>query len=160
MIYIPSVIFPFRLIFDSAFYNEVLKESLKKNPSSPPLTTKLFVINDKAKGLSRDFNTMSKKIFDDIVAKGMPRNRLRAMFMPADEYTIELINDEVERTIKHAINVASTGQVNKSMIMTSDAKRKEYEENMHFKSIKLLSIESGMKCVDIINDFYKRVERT
>gem|GEM_PF-4163345 len=90
----------------------------------------------------------------------MPRNRLRAMFMPADEYTIELINDEVERTIKHAINVASTGQVNKSMIMTSDAKRKEYEENMHFKSIKLLSIESGMKCVDIINDFYKRVERT
>ncbi len=137
-----------------------MKESLKNNPSSPPLTTKLFVINDKAKGLSRDFNTMSKKIFDDIVAKGMPRNRLRAMFMPADEHTIEIINDEVERTIKHAINFASAGQLNQSMIMTSDERRKEYEENIHFKSTKLVLLESGIKCVDIINDFYKRVERT
>ncbi len=160
MIYIPSVSFPFRLIFDSVFYEEVLKKSLREKILNPPLTTKLITINERAKGYSRNFNTMSEKVFQDIVNQGMPRNRLRAMFMPADEPSIETINDEVERTIKHAIDLASTGQLNKSMIMTSDARRKEYEENTHYKTAKSLLLESGIKCVDIINQFYKRVERT
>jgi len=160
VICIPSEEFPFRLIFDSFFYEDVLKNALRNTPSNPPWTSKLTVINDRAKGCSRNFNTISQYIFDKIIEKdSVPRNRLRAMFMPVDEHTIEQIEDEIERTIKHAINLASLYKPHKALIMTSNETRAKYESNNHFKSSHLVLIASGEECLALIDFFYKKVER-
>ena len=103
---------------------------------------------------------MSAKIFDSIIEEqGVPRNMLRAMFMPADEPTIEAITDEVERTIKHAINLASEDKPDRAMIMTADRMRAIYEKNNHFKTTTLVRLASGKECLEILNWFYRSVER-
>ena len=163
MIHIPSYTFPQRFIFDSAFYYEVLRDDLRKKPQpSPRLPNKLIAINSRASGYKRCFNAMSEKVFNSILENGkLEISWLKSMFFPINETEIEQIDDEVERTIKHAINMASEGSPIKIIIMTSDSRKNEDENNIHYNTVKvLISLKSGSECIDIINSYFNKVERT
>jgi hypothetical protein len=152
----PKESFPSRLVFDYHFYEEIKKYTKNHPEKKPPLLTKLMYINAKSKEHNRTHNAMSKKIFNKILDNNdsMPRELLRASFFPVEEPEIEEIEDEIERTIKHAIDVASVIPF-KSIILTSIEKEKEYLENEHYNNVKEITVKVGDEAVELIDSFWK-----
>ncbi len=152
----PKESFTSRLVFDYDFY-EMLKEHTKDNPTKKPsLLTKLMYINVMSKEHSRGHNVMSKKIFKRILENNptMGRDLLRASFYPAEVPELENLGDEIERTIKYAIDVASLKPF-KSIILTAPDKEKEYLENNHYKDVKEITVKSGEEAIVLINSFWE-----
>lgn len=118
---------------------------------------KLMYINANAKGFKRDFNVMSRKIFEKILQNNpsMPRELLRCSFCPFDESVLEDIEDEVERTIKYAIHVVKDDPEKRSLILTSDEKQQEYLQNHHYTNSKDVVVRGGDFAVKLIEDFWK-----
>jgi hypothetical protein len=116
-----SVAFKQRLVFDIHFYEDIKKGVFKE--SKPTLFNKLMRINDKSKKNSRVHNLMSKKMFDNILTNNpnMPRAILRMAFYPHDDVELEKIDDEIERTIKLAIDMLDE-EPHSTIIMTSEEK--------------------------------------
>ena len=150
--------FPFRFVFDYAFYNNVIKEYTRNNITvKPSLLTKLMYINTNSKEHSRRHNVMSPKTFDLILKNNssMYHALLRSSFYPNIESTsIESIDDEIERNIKHAIDIASECPY-KTVILTSFDNEDKYLKNPHFLNVKEISVKSGEEALRLINNFWE-----
>ena len=157
----PSVSFAYRLLFDKAFY-DIIKLNASIPRESPTLLFKLMHINAHSKEHRRQHNIMSNKSFNNILSTntGMSRITLRAAFYPINEpVDIEAIEDEVERNIKHSIDLTSDTPY-KVIIMTSDKMKETYESNGHFKSApRTINILSDEQAVDMIRLCYSQCER-
>ncbi|MBW2975121.1 hypothetical protein KY366_05380 [Candidatus Woesearchaeota archaeon] len=154
----PKESFTFRLVFDRDFYEITIKQHTKENPTDKPsLLTKLMYINAKSKDHTRQHNVISKKMFNKILEdnKSMCRDLLRASFYDIDEPEIECIEDEKERVVKYAIDLASTVPF-KSIILTTPEKEEEYLENEHYKNVKEITVKSGDEAIRLINSFWER----
>ena len=145
-----TVNFSFRLIFDESFYNSEIKRD-------PKLLMKLMYINDRAQGNKRRFNILSKKSFQSILSKNpsMPRQVLRASFYDIDEEDLEVIVDEIERTIKYAIHVVKENPEKKSLILTSESNVQYYLSNPHYINSKDITVKSGKESAEIIEDMFQ-----
>lgn len=148
----PSVRFSARLVFDRHFVNDV-KE--KRITSSPLIFHQLMKINDRAKGLSRTHNVMSKKVFGSILDENpnMPRIVLKAAFFPIEEEAFEDIPDEVERNIKIAIDLLEE-EPHRTIIMTSEDMVPTYTGNPHFIGVKEIDVKAGSEAVAILEAFF------
>lgn len=158
----PSVCFSHRLFFDKDFYNTIVKGDAKSN-ERPNLLIKLMNINSRSKEHRREHNTISHRTFDNILQanKSLSWETLRASIYPLNEPTdIEAIEDEIVRNIKHAIELISQPPF-KTIIMTSDTKKSEYETNPHYVNApRTVTLLSGQDCVDFINDYFKSCARS
>ena len=146
----PTIDFPFRLIFDESFYNIEIKKD-------PKLLMKLMYINDRASGNKRRFNVLSKKIFQHILSQNpsMPRAVLRASFYDFEEEDLETIEDEIERTIKYAIYVIKENPDKKSLILTAEDNEEKYLLNSHYINAKDVTVKSGKEASGIIEGMFK-----
>ncbi|MFA6049097.1 MAG: hypothetical protein WC792_04100 [Candidatus Micrarchaeia archaeon] len=142
-----KIAFEHRYVFDRAFYDEI------KNQGQTSICNKLMYISDRSKLWPRQQNAMSKATFSQLVldtcAEKDQSDRpavellLRRMFYPIDEpEPIEIIQDEVERTIKYAIELASDRPL-RTIIFTSEAKIETYRTNSHFAGVKSISVKAG-----------------
>ena len=148
----PSVLFSYRLIIDKDFYKDIKTKKIQRNPS---LMIMLMRINDKSKGISRRHNVMSKKIFDEILNENpnMPREILRASFYPLDNESIEIIDDEIERNIKLAIDLLDE-EPNRSLILTSEETKEKYLNNPHFQNVKEIDVKYGDEALTILDKYF------
>ena len=114
-------------------------------------------INTRAKRTKRHFNVMSRKTFENILGNNtkMPRELLLSSFYPNEEIELEEIDDEIERTIKYAIEVIKENPKKKSMILTSDAKKQRYLDSSHYKNAKDVFVKSGADAIELINAFWE-----
>lgn len=149
--------FPFRLVFDYEFYDKVIKENAKTNPQDRPgLLTKLMYVNSNSKEYGRRHNIMSMKTFNKILTdnSSMSKSLLRASFYPSENSSeIEVIDDEIERNIKYAIDLASSYPY-KTIILTTLANEKKYLTNSHYAGVKEISVKSGNESLILLNDFW------
>lgn len=153
----PTVQFDSRLIFDRHFYQDI---KTKKIHTTPSMLIKLMHINDKAKGHSRTHNIMSRKVFDSILEETpkMPRNLLRASFYPSEKEDIEEVEDEIERTIKIAIDSLDEPP-NRALIFTSEKRQDEYKNSSHFIGVKGIDVKVGQEAVAIIDSYFDLCRR-
>ncbi len=153
----PTVLFGSRLVFDRHFYGDI---KTRKIHTTPDMLIKLMHINDKAKGHSRTYNIMSRKVFDSILEETpkMPRNLLRASFYPNEKEDLEGVEDEIERNIKIAIDSLDEPP-NKALIFTSEEKQVEYINNEHFKGVKGIDVKVGQEAVAIIDSYFDLCRR-
>lgn len=149
----PSIAFNNRLVFDRYFYDDI---KFKKLITTPNVLIKLIKINDKAKGRrSRIQNVMSKKIFNKILIDNphMVREILRSAFYDISKEELESIDDEIERTIKIAIDLLDE-EPHKTLIFTSKNKIEEYKQNPHFIGVKEIDVKAEEEALAIINDYF------
>ncbi len=149
-----KVQFKNRLIFDKHFFNDYKKRLIGFN-IKPSLLIMLMRINDNSSDHKRCHNVMSKKTFHKLLGENpqMPRALLRASFKDYNHDEIELIEDDVERTIKLAIDLLEE-EPNNSIIITSDSKRNEYESNNHFNNVRNVVVKSGSEAVHLIKSMF------
>ena len=151
--------FPFRLVFDYDFYDKTIKEYTENNRSvRPPLLTKLMYINSNSKEHRRSHNIISPRTFNQILDnnESMPRSLLRSSFYPnTDPTEIEEIDDEIERNIKHAIDIALESPY-KTVILTTPEKEETYSTNSHFIDVKTISVKSGTDAINLINTLWNK----
>jgi len=95
---------------------------------------------------------MSKKCFEEI---NSDRTILRACFYLYDKESLEIINDDIERNIKIAIDLLDETP-HSTIIFTSETKKEEYLKNPHFDGVKKIKVKSGNDTLTIINDFFYR----
>jgi len=145
----PSVEYESRLVFDEHFYNRIIK-------SHPELLTKLMYINSNSRGHKRTSNIMSKGIFLRILIRNpsMPRSLLRSSFYDIELEELEAIDDKIERVIKYAIHITSESPY-KSIILTSDDVADKYENNPHRQGVGEISILSGAKAIELIENYWR-----
>lgn len=67
---------------------------------------------------------------------------------------IEKIDDEIERTIKIAIDLLDD-EPNRTLIMTSEDKEEEYKENSHFTDVREINVKSGKEAQTIIDNYFE-----
>lgn len=149
----PTVTFKNRLVFDKNFFDDGKAGRLPI--SKPAVLTKLMYINDKARKQVRTHNAMSKKTFDQIISENPDYEPaiLRCSFYPIDINEIESIPDEIERTIKLAIDLLDE-EPYRVLIITSDAKIGEYRRNPHFNGVREIDVKSGKEALAIIDDYF------
>jgi len=100
---------------------------------------------------------MSAKSFNKLLRNNpsMPRSLLKTSFYPTTESTeIESIEDEIERNIKHAIDLVSEHPF-KTKILTTPEKEKIYLENAHYGDVKEIYISSGTEALTLINTLWE-----
>ncbi|MCL5730357.1 MAG: hypothetical protein M1165_02210 [Candidatus Pacearchaeota archaeon] len=114
-------------------------------------------INARAIGLKRRFNVMSRKTFEKILRNNtkMLRELLQSSFYPYEELELEGIEDEIERTIKYAIEVIRENPKKKSLILTSDVRKPRYLESPHYKNAKDVTVKSGSEAIELVNAFWE-----
>lgn len=144
----PSVVFEARLVADYYLYTELIKKQ-------PDLLRKLMYINTHSIGYKRISNIMPKRTFNRILEENpsMPRCILRAAFHDPEVKELEEVADEIEKIVKYAIHLTSQPP-HRSIILTSDSKKTEYENNPHYRGVKEISIKSGDDAIAVINGFY------
>jgi len=150
----PSISFPFRLIFDKAFFDDVKVGRFAS--SKPHVLLKLIYINDRSKLCKKHFNIISKKDFEGVLREN-PHIRpemLRASAYDMNIEEIERISDEVERTIKLAIDVLDE-EPHRAIIITSDKKLESYTSNSHFIGVKEINAMAGDAAIKQINDYFQ-----
>ncbi len=150
-------VFPIRLIFDYDFYAKFMVNHTKDNPQEKPsILTKLMYINANSMQHPRRHNVMSQKTFDKILNNHttMYKSLLRSSFYPRENVTeIELIDDEIERNIKHAIDLTSEDP-RQTIILTTPEKEETYSTNPHYIGIKEIDVRSGNEALELINSFW------
>lgn len=148
----PAIQFERRVLIDYDFFVEVVKP----NTDKPRLLLKLMYINSKSKNYKRHHICMSKNIFDKILGEfGIPRDLLRSSLNDLDSpIEIEEIEDEIERNIKHAIEIAFQSKI-PMVILTTEEKQKKYEENSHYQGVKNISVKSGEESLIILNGYFE-----
>lgn len=153
----PTVLFDSRPTFDRHFYEDIKTGKLT---TTPRMLIKLMYINDKAKGHSRTHNLMSRKVFDSILKTNlkMYRSVLRASFYPNEKEDLEEIEDEIERTIKIAIDSLDEPP-NKALIFTSEEKLDEYKNNNHFKGVKGIDVKASQEAMKILDSYFNLCRR-
>lgn len=146
----PSTTYECRLIADYHFYEEVIKKK-------PLLLRKLMYINANSLGHKRTSNIMSKKIFQKILANNssMARSVLRCSFFDIDVEELEIIDNEIERTIKYAIHIIQESP-HKSIILTSKTKIEEYKRNSHYIGVKEIDVKCDEEAEELIERYWKQ----
>jgi hypothetical protein len=152
---LPTVEFENRLVFDRYFYEEIEKEK-----TIAEVLYKLMYISDKSKGYSRHHNIISSEVFDSISKENpdMPRNLLRMYFSPNEKEDLEKIRDEVERTIKIAIELLKDSP-HSVLIFTSKEKQIAYEKSTHLAGIGGINIKSGAAALERLDSYFDRCTR-
>ena len=146
--------FDSRYIFDYHFYESVVKK--KNTDTKPALFIRLMYICSNSLDHKRCHNVMSKKTFNEILEKFgfTSRELLRRAFYPIDEPSeIEELDDDVERIIKHAIELTTDTPLH-TIIFTSEEMYTKYVENSHFKGVKNISVKSGKEALQILNSSF------
>lgn len=149
----PAIAFKNRFVFDRYFFEDFKAGRFNTKPS---ILKMLMYVNDRAREHKRTHNVMSKKIFDEITQNpNMVREVLRCSFYDSDTPQIEEIPDEVERTIKLAIDLLEE-EPHRTIIFTSDEKIEAYKKNPHFNGVKEISVKSGKEALVIITDYFQQ----
>jgi hypothetical protein len=139
-----------RFVFDNFFFEEVLKNDYE-------LQRKLTYITSKASGNKKKQNTISNKSRNIILLNNpnisleVLRYFLNKIDLPSQ---IENVDDEIERTIKMAINLTYEWPY-QSIIFTSTNKIEEYKNNVHYQGIKKVSFINGEDAKALIDSWYK-----
>lgn len=146
-----KIIFDSVLICDSQFY-------YKKIHGNFTLLRKLMYINVNSKDHKRNHVRISGKSFEEILEENPKlkdnKDILQAAFRRCTEpESIEGEEDEVTRTVKHAIDATTTAPF-KSIILTTEEKSKEYSQNQHFKKMKEVSFVTGEEALFLIDDYF------
>jgi len=150
----PKIMFSFRFIVDSHFFEEVMK-----NDSSVFLS--MMYISSCSKRFKRRHNLMSEKTRNKIIednptySEEYIKSSLNKVNEPSE---IEEIDDEILRNIHYAVYYASElensdDNITKICILTSDAKKEEYIKNTHLKDVKGVYVRSGNEAKTILDDF-------
>lgn len=140
-----------RFVFDSFFFEEVLKNDFE-------LQKKLTYITSKASGNKKKQNAISDKSRKTILENNpnisleVLRYFLNRIELPSQ---IENIDDEIERTIKMAINLTYE-LPHQSMIFTSAVKMEEYKSNAHYQNNKKISFISGEDAKALIDSWFNQ----
>jgi hypothetical protein len=120
-------------------------------------------INANSAEYPRQHNCISKRDFDKLLEKkqggemGEAESVLRTGICPLCEpESIEKIDNETERNIKHAIEL-SFKFPHKTTILTTEEKKKQYLENQHYKGIKNVVVLSGKEAESLIIEYYEQV---
>ncbi|MEK6941268.1 MAG: hypothetical protein AABW85_00205 [archaeon] len=152
----PKCAFTERLLIDSSFYEQLIKKA------GFGLLTKLMYINAKSKDYPREHNVMSEKCFNDIVSnekkqieKEQAVSLLKASFRPINEpASIEAIDNEFERNIKFAIELASKSPF-RTIILTSQENLDKYAKNPHYMGVKSIVVKANQDAIQTIESMYK-----
>lgn len=140
----------FRFIFDSHFFEEIIKEDFD-------LQEKLSYITSKASGNKKRQNIISaktrKKICDDF---SINETTIRIFLNKIEEpETIEIEEDEIIRTLRYAVHLTYQWP-HKVIIFTSESKIKDYNKCDHYGDIKSISFKSGENAKELIDYWFKK----
>ena len=141
------------LICDTAFFD-------KHVASSPTTQLKLMHINMKSRQHHRKHVRISGRSFEEIQKKSPSYQKhvdlIRAAIKPIDYPEVDNIEkeeDEVERTVLHAINMSSSPPYD-VVILTTDEKSEEYLKNAHFIKMKEVSVKTDDIALRLIDQMY------
>lgn len=152
----PRTSFHYRFVVCRSFFDEVMK-GIDNQPKSSVFQALMFVsINSQE--YKKSHNLMSKRIRDDLIALNP---HLRAEYIKAslnqisEPESIEVIDDEVVRNIKYAIELSETNdkKLQHICILVGDSKKEEYSKSPHLKEISNVIIKSGSEAEQLVEDY-------
>ena len=157
-------------LFDYAFYDKTVKEY------KGDFLLKLMHINANSKYRPRRQNIISKTTFAKIISNELEKSGkkecdeldklaaesfLKKAFHPFDEpQNIAEIEEDIEKNIKIAIQLASTEQPYQTIIFTNDEEINNYKENSHYQNVKGISVKSRNDAIQYLEEGYKMVTDT
>lgn len=148
-----EVDFPVRFIVDGHFIQDLLKDKLL----ATKIILKISEIHKNSKHYPMEHNLISDECFMEII-KGDKEVRRAGVLLGAfhSEPWPNFVSNETDmesKMIRWAINVA-TKKPYVIIILTSEAKLKDYQENKHYSNGKVKSavkISSGQEALQIID---------
>ena len=141
----------YRFLFDSSFFEEVLKGDYD-------LQAKLIYITSKAVGNKKRQNLISKKS-RELIAKNNPKisDEVLRYFLNKLETpeSIESEEDEIIRTLRYAIYLTSEWPF-KVIIFTSEKNLESYKTSPHYQNVKTISFKCNEDAKEIIEYWFKK----